>query len=75
MKVIKYVGVYSGAEGASLKFYKNVPTIVERDSVANSLLAQPDFVLSSIEELQSYKPAPAESEAPAPVPAPVKETK
>lgn len=49
MKVIKYIGTFSGAQANGIEFPKGTPVVVETDSLANALLEQPDFAPASFE--------------------------
>lgn len=66
--VIKYIGRFGGAEANGVPFPKNVPIPVSK-ALADQLLAQPDFVKSSMEELVAHESGrPAAVTAPAPAP-------
>lgn len=67
MKVIKYTGRFGSAEAQGIVFPVGVPMIVDNNSLAASLVAQPDFTESSLEELEKHgteKPAAATPAAP-----------
>lgn len=52
--VLKYVGNFSGSEAKGVVFPRGVPVLVGDTSLYESLKTQPDFVESSLKELEEY---------------------
>ena len=52
--VLKYVGSFSGSEAKGVVFPRGVPVLVGDTALYESLKTQPDFVESSLQELEEY---------------------
>lgn len=70
--VLKYIGSFSGSEAKGVVFPRGVPVLVGDTKLYESLVTQPDFAESNLQELEEYgaaNPVAVQTEADGVMPA------